>query len=87
MLIQSAGAGKLVTENWNQLVDAAPGVSKAIQNSMARAGAFTCNFREAMEKGEITSDEFRRSATSRRALIACRHTSTLPVEWTSLLLA
>lgn len=58
MLTQTAGAGKLTTENWNQLADAIPGASGQLQDALLQAGAFTGNFREAMEKGEITADEF-----------------------------
>lgn len=57
-LTQTAGAGKLTTENWNQLADAIPGASGKLQEAMLQNGAYTGNFREAMEKGEITADEF-----------------------------
>lgn len=58
VLTQTAGAGKLTTENWNQLADAIPGASGKLQQAMLDAGAYTGNFREAMEKGEITAEEF-----------------------------
>lgn len=58
MLTQTAGAGKLTTENWNQLADAIPGASGKLQEAMLKNGAFTGNFRDAMAKGEITADEF-----------------------------
>lgn len=58
VLTQTAGSGKLMTENWNQLTDAIPGASGALQDAMRNAGAFEGNFREAMENGEISSDEF-----------------------------
>lgn len=58
VMSQTAGQGKLVTENWNQLTDAIPGASGALQQAMADAGAFEGNFREAMENGEISADEF-----------------------------
>ena len=57
-LTQTAGAGKLTTENWNQLSDAIPGASGRLQEAMKANGAYTGNFREAMEKGQITADEF-----------------------------
>ena len=60
-LTQSAGAGKLMTEDWNMLADAIPGASGALQKSMKDAGAYTGNFREAMEKGQITSEEFQKA--------------------------
>ena len=58
VLTQTAGAGKLTTENWNQLVDAIPGASGKLQEAMLQNGAYTGNFREAMEKGEISAEEF-----------------------------
>ena len=58
MLTQTAGAGKLTTENWNQLADAIPGASGKLQEAMLKNGAYTGNFRDAMAKGEITSQEF-----------------------------
>lgn len=58
VLTQTAGAGKLTTENWNQLSDAIPGASGKIQEALLKNGAYTGNFRDAMEKGEITADEF-----------------------------
>ena len=58
VLTQTAGAGKLTTENWNQLTDAIPGASGKLQEAMLKNGAYTGNFRDAMAKGEITADEF-----------------------------
>lgn len=58
VLTQTAGAGKLTTDNWNQLADAIPGASGKLQEAMLKNGAYTGNFRDAMEKGEISADEF-----------------------------
>lgn len=58
VLTQTAGAGKLTTENWNQLADAIPGASGKIQEALLKNGAYTGDFRDAMAKGEITADEF-----------------------------
>ena len=49
VLTQTAGAGKLTTENWNQLADAIPGASGKLQEAMLKNGAYTGNFRDAME--------------------------------------
>lgn len=57
-LSQTAGQGKLTTENWNQLADAIPGASGRLQEALKEAGAYTGDFREAMSKGQITADEF-----------------------------
>lgn len=58
VMSQTAGSGRLMTENWNQLTDAIPGASGALQQAMKDAGAFEGNFRDAMEKGEISAEEF-----------------------------
>lgn len=61
MLTQTAGAGKLTTENWNQLANAIPGASGKMQDALLKNGAFTGNFREAMEKGQISALEFNKA--------------------------
>lgn len=58
VLTQTAGAGKLTTENWNQLSDAIPGASGKLQEALQKNGAYTGNFRDAMAQGQITADEF-----------------------------
>ncbi|MBM6699925.1 tape measure protein [Bifidobacterium pullorum subsp. saeculare] len=59
VLTQTAGQGKLTTENFNQLSDAIPGASGKIQQALKKMGAYTSgNFRDAMEKGEISAEEF-----------------------------
>ncbi|MDQ8440844.1 tape measure protein [Enterococcus faecium] len=80
VMTQTAGAGKLTTENWNQLADAIPGASGVLQEAMKKNGAFTGNFREAMEKGEISADEFNTAITelgmNDGAVKAAKSTST-----------
>lgn len=61
VLTQTAGAGKLTTENWNQLADAIPGASGKLQEALLKNGAYTCNFRDAMADGQITADEFNKA--------------------------
>lgn len=61
VLTQTAGAGKLTTENWNQLADAIPGASGKLQEALQKNGAYTGNFRDALEKGQITADEFNKA--------------------------
>lgn len=58
VMTQTAGQGKLTTENWNQLADAIPGASGKIQEALSEAGAYTGNFRDAMAEGQITAEEF-----------------------------
>lgn len=60
-LTQTAGAGKLTTENWNQLTDAIPGASGKLQEAMKANGAYTGDFRDAMAKGEISAEEFNKA--------------------------
>lgn len=88
MLTQTAGAGKLTTENWNQLADAIPGASGLLQEAMLKNGAYTGNFRDAMEKGEITSDEFNQAITqlgmNPGAIEAAKSTDTLGGSWDRL---
>lgn len=80
VLTQTAGQGKLTTENWNQLADAIPGASGRIQEALLQAGAYTGNFRDAMEKGEISAREFNDALMSLgfedAAVEAARPTST-----------
>lgn len=57
-MVQTAGAGKLTTENWNQITDAIGGAAGPLQEAMLKAGAYTGNFREALEKGEVSAEEF-----------------------------
>lgn len=58
VMTQTAGAGKLTTENWNQLTDAIAGASGPLQKAMKDNGAYTGNFRDAMANGQITANEF-----------------------------
>lgn len=58
VMTQTAGAGKLTTENWNQLSDAIPGASGKLQEALRANGAYTGNFREALEKGQVSAEEF-----------------------------
>lgn len=58
VMTQTAGAGKLTTENWNQMADAMPGASGVLQREMKKNGAYTGNFRDAMANGQITANEF-----------------------------
>ena len=64
VMTQTAGAGKLTTENWNQLRDAIPGASGIIQKALQDAGAYTGDFSEALTNGEITADEFNQAIMS-----------------------
>lgn len=57
-MTQTVGAGKLTTENFNQIADAIPGASGKIQQALKQMGAYTDgDFREAMANGEISAEE------------------------------
>ena len=61
VLTQTAGAGKLTTENWNQLRDAIPGASGKIQDALKKNKAYTGNFSDALGKGQVSADEFNKA--------------------------
>lgn len=88
VLTQTAGAGKLTTENWNQMADAIPGASGVLQKAMKKNGAYTGNFRDAMEAGQISSDEFNKAITqlgmNQGAVKAAKSTKTFEGAFGSL---
>ena len=57
-LVQVNGAGKLQTQDWNQIANAIPGASGKIQKALSDMGAYTGNFRDAMAEGQISAEEF-----------------------------
>lgn len=76
VLTQTAGAGKLTTENWNQLSDAIPGASGKLQEAMKKNGAYTGDFRDAMAKGEISAEEFNQAILDLGLTDAAREAAT-----------
>lgn len=85
VITQTAGAGKLMTENWRQLTDAIPGAAGPLKQALLEAGAYTGDFQKAMENGEITADEFNQAITSlgfqEAAQEAATSTSTFEGAW------
>lgn len=63
-LVQVNGAGKLTTQDWNQIANAIPGASGKIQKALLDAGAYTGNFRDAMAQGQISAEEFNEALLS-----------------------
>ena len=63
-LVQVNGAGKLATQDWNQIANAIPGASGKIQKALLDAGAYTGNFRDAMAQGQISAQEFNEALLS-----------------------
>ena len=88
VLTQTAGAGKLTTENWNQMADAIPGASGKLQEAMLKNGAYTGNFRDAMSEGQITAEEFNQAimdlGMTDAAKEAATSTKTLEGAWGNL---
>lgn len=76
VLTQTAGAGKLTTENWNQLADAIPGASGKLQEALKKNGAYTGDFRDAMAKGEISAEEFNQAIMDLGLTDAAREAAT-----------
>ena len=60
-IVQVNGAGKLQTQDWNQIANAIPGASGKIQKALADMGAYTGNFREALAEGQISAEEFNKA--------------------------
>lgn len=63
VLTQTAGAGKLTTENWRQLTDAIPGAAGPLKQALLDAGAYTGDFSKALSDGQISADEFNKAIT------------------------
>ena len=63
-LVQVNGAGKLQTQDWNQVANAIPGASGKIQQALEDMGAYTGNFREALAEGQISAEEFNQAILS-----------------------
>lgn len=82
VMTQTAGAGKLTTENWNQLSDAIPGASGKLQEALKANGAYTGNFRDALEKGQVSAEEFNRAVMDLGMTDAAKEaaTSTATIE-------
>ena len=66
-ITQVNGAGKLMTQDWNQIVNALPGASGAIQNELKAMGAWDDSmgtFKDALAAGEVTAEEFNAAMTN-----------------------
>ena len=66
-ITQVNGAGKLMSQDWNQIVNALPGASGAIQNELKEMGAWDDSmgsFKDALAAGEITAEEFNTAVTN-----------------------
>ena len=61
VLTQTAGAGKLTTENFKQMMNAIPGAAGKLKKALEDSGAYVGSFEEAMKDGEITAEEFNKA--------------------------
>lgn len=57
-LVQMTAAGKVSYADWKVFAQDMPGASKAIKDELHRMGAYQGDFNKALEKGQVTSDEF-----------------------------
>ena len=57
-MVQINAAGKLMTQDWNQVANAIPGGAGKIMQALKDMGAYTGDFRDAMSKGQISAEEF-----------------------------
>ena len=66
-ITQVNGAGKLMSQDWNQIVNALPGASGAIQNELKAMGAWDDSmgtFKDALAAGEVSAEEFNKALTN-----------------------
>lgn len=66
-ITQVNGAGRLMSQDWNQIVNALPGASGAIQDELLAMGAWDESmgtFKDALAAGEITAEEFNQAITN-----------------------
>lgn len=54
---QAAAQGKIMTGDWNQIVNAIPGGASVLQKALQDAGAYTGDFRDALSEGQISAEE------------------------------
>lgn len=85
VITQTAGAGKLMTENWRQLTDAIPGAAGRLKNALKEVGAYTGDFMKAMSDGQISAEEFNQAILSlgfeEAAVEAATSTKTFENAW------
>ena len=66
-ITQVNGSGKLMAQDWNQIVNALPGASGAIQDELLAMGAWDESmgtFKDAMADGQISAEEFNAAVTN-----------------------
>lgn len=87
-MVQVNAAGRLMTQDWNQIANAIPGGAGKIMQALKDAGAYTGDFRDAMAKGQISAEEFNAAIMSlgfdEVAIKAAQSASTFEGAWGNL---
>ena len=60
-MVQVNAAGRLMTQDWNQIANAIPGGAGKIMAALKDMGAYTGDFRDAMAKGKISAEDFNKA--------------------------
>lgn len=87
-MVQINAAGKLMTQDWNQVANAIPGGAGKIMQALKDMGAYTGDFRDAMAKGKISAEDFNKAIMSlgfdEVAIKAAQSATTFEGAWGNL---
>ena len=87
-MVQVNAAGRLMTQDWNQIANAIPGGAGKIMQALKDAGAYTGDFRDAMAKGKISAEDFNKAITQlgfdEVAIKAAQSATTFEGAWGNL---
>ena len=87
-MVQVNAAGRLMTQDWNQIANAIPGGAGKIMAALKDMGAYTGDFRDAMAKGKISAEDFNKAITQlgfdEVAIQAAQSATTFEGAWGNL---
>nr|DAS16111.1 MAG TPA: tail tape measure [Caudoviricetes sp.] len=87
-MVQVNAAGRLMTQDWNQIANAVPGGAGKIMQALKDMGAYTGDFRDAMAKGKISAEDFNKAITQlgfdEVAIKAAQSATTFEGAWGNL---
>lgn len=87
-MVQVNAAGRLMTQDWNQIANAIPGGAGKIMAALKDMGAYTGDFRGAMAKGKISAEDFNKAITQlgfdEVAIQAAQSATTFEGAWGNL---
>lgn len=87
-MVQVNAAGRLMTQDWNQVANAIPGGAGKIMQALKDMGAYTGDFRDAMAKGKISAEDFNKAITQlgfdEVAIKAAQSATTFEGAWGNL---